>query len=323
VSESTGTSAIVQKKIVVVGSLNNDLVITLNTFPTEGQTVLGKALNQLAGGKGLNQAVAAKRAGGDVSLIGAVGDDSFGITLKEVLASEKIDDRVQVIADESSGAAVIEVDGAGSNRIIVIAGANNQLAAETVESQLRSVAETSSIGVVLVQSEIPLDSIQRALVVGKALGATTILNPAPIRDFTPEIYKHTDYLIPNEHEARALVTSATAQQDPLTSMLDCVDAANAIVDFGIKNVIVTRGEKGAVWANATGSGQASAFRIIPVDTVAAGDAFCGVFAHSINQGLPLAEALRWASAAGALAATHAGAVASIPQRLEIEQLLGA
>ena len=311
-----------KKIIVVVGSLNNDLVITLDSFPNEGETVLGKTLNQLPGGKGLNQAVAARRAGGTVALIGAVGDDSFGINLKNVVSSEKILDHVEVIPNESSGAAIIEVDNTASNRIVVIGGANDQLDADTIENHMRTIAETASIGVVLVQSEIPLDSIQRALEVGQSIGATTILNPAPIRQFTPEIFKNTDYLIPNEHEARALITSSSVQQDPLTSMLDCVDAANAIIDFGVENVIVTRGEKGAVWATATGSGQASAFRIVPVDTVAAGDAFCGVFANAINEGLPLAEALRWASAAGAITATQPGAVASIPQRQDIELLLG-
>jgi ribokinase len=311
-----------KKLIVVVGSLNNDLVVSLDAFPSEGETVIGKALTQQAGGKGLNQAVAAKRAGGNVALIGAVGNDSFGANLKNIVASENILDLVEVNSQESSGAAIIEVDKDASNRIVIIGGANDTLDADTVERQIRAIAETNSVGVVLVQSEIPLSAIQRALEVGQSIGASTILNPAPIREFTPEIFKSTDYLIPNEHEARSLITKSSVQQDPLTSMLDCVDAANAIIDFGIENVIITRGEKGAVWATAHGSGQASAFRIVPVDSVAAGDAFCGVFAYAINEGLPLAEALRWASAAGALTATHSGAVAAIPQRQEIQHLLG-
>ena len=316
VSESQGENRGV---IAVVGSLNADLVIQLQDFPAEGETVLGDSVTHFPGGKGLNQAVAAHRAGAQVSLIGAIGPDSLGSTLKEVVAREGLEDHVAVLDGHSSGTAIIEVDPTGANRIVVVGGANSHLTPDMVEVALRETHEQHRIGVVLVQCEIPIESIARALDVGRSLGAVTILNPAPIREFTSEIFKHTDYLIPNEHEAHE-ISKVTAQ--PLKSMLDCVEAANSMLDLGVKNVIVTRGEKGAVWANANGSGQTGAFRIVPIDTVAAGDAFCAVFACAINEGKPFSEALRWASAAGALAATKSGAVASLPQRKEIEELLG-
>lgn len=305
--------------IVVVGSLNTDVVLHIDRFPEEGETVLGESVTHFPGGKGLNQAVAARRAGAEVALIGAIGLDSHGTTLQTVIADQGLQDHVTVLKDHSTGTAIIEVDATGSNRIVVVGGANSHLTPDLVEQELRKLAERETIGVVLVQCEIPVESITRALEVGQSLGAITILNPAPIREFTPEIFQHTDYLIPNEHEAREIsrVTSA-----PLKSMLDCVEAANSMIDLGVKNVIITRGEKGAVWANANGSGQAGAFRIVPVDTVAAGDTFCAVFACAINEGKSFAEALRWASAGGALATTKSGAVDSLPWRKEIEELLG-
>ena len=305
--------------IVVVGSLNTDLVVHVEQFPHEGETVLGDSMTQEPGGKGLNQAVAASRAGGTVALVGAVGADSFGTHLKSVLATENVQDLVDTVTTHATGTAVIEVETGGANRIVVVAGANDQVNADRVEEQLRTLSSRQRIGVVLVQGEIDPEATERALVVGQQLGAVTVLNPAPIRDFPRGVFASTDYLIPNEFEAREL---AALSELPLTSMLDCVEAANSMVDLGAKNVIVTRGEKGAVWANANGSGQAGAFRIVPVDTVAAGDSFCGVFACAINEGQPFSEALRWASAAGALAATRAGAVASLPQRAEIMNLLG-
>lgn len=305
--------------IVVVGSLNTDLVLRVEQFPTEGETVLGDSLTQSPGGKGLNQAIAASRAGGSVVLIGSVGNDSFGRHLKEVLATEEVRDLVETDATHATGTAVIEVESGGANRIIVVAGANEYVDADRVENQLRAVAASQQIGIVLVQGEIHPEATERALTVGKELGAVTILNPAPMRNFPRSVFSLTDYLIPNECEAHAL---AAVSEQPLTSMLDCVEAANSMVNLGAKNVIVTRGEKGAVWANANGSGQAGAFRIVPVDTVAAGDSFCGVFACAINEGQSLAEALRWASAAGALAATRTGALTSLPQREEIMTLLG-
>ena len=304
--------------VVVVGSLNTDFVLTLDAFPAAGESVLGKTFEQAPGGKGLNQAVAASRLGAQVAMIGAVGGDQFGPGLIQTLTDEGIDSLVSQIPDTSTGMAIIEVEGSGENRIIVVSGANNFLSEDSVETSLREIAGEHRIGVVLTQGEVPVQTTERALRVAKELGAITILNPAPVRDFPPSVFPLVDYLVPNELEAQGL---CTLEGNACKSMLDFVEVATSIVDLGVGSVIITRGEKGAVWSTATASGQAAAFRIVPVDTVAAGDAFCGGLAAALNEGQPLNEALRWASAAGALTATRVGAITSLPRRSEVEELL--
>ena len=304
--------------VVVVGSLNTDFLLTLDTFPASGESVLGKTFEQAPGGKGLNQAVGASRLGAQVAMIGAVGGDQFGHGLIQTLADEGIDSLVSQVPDISTGMAIIEVESSGENRIIVVSGANNSLSENAVETSLREIAREYRIGVVLTQGEIPVQTTEKALKVAKELGAITILNPAPVRDFPPSVFPLVDYLVPNEHEAQGL---CTLEGNACISMLDFVEVATSIVDLGVGSVIITRGEKGAVWSTATASGQAAAFRIVPVDTVAAGDAFCGGLAAALNEGQPLNEALRWASAAGALTATRVGAAASLPRRPEVEELL--
>jgi ribokinase len=304
--------------VVVVGSLNTDFVLTLDAFPAAGESVLGKTFEQAPGGKGLNQAVAASRLGAQVAMIGAVGGDQFGPGLIQTLTDEGIDSLVSQIPDTSTGMAIIEVESSGENRIIVVSGANNFLSEDSVETSLREIAGEHRIGVVLTQGEVPVQTTERALRVAKELGAITILNPAPVRDFPPSVFPLVDYLVPNELEAQGL---CTLEGNACKSMLDFVEVATSIVDLGVGSVIITRGEKGAVWSTATASGQAAAFQIVPVDTVAAGDAFCGGLAAALNEGQPLNEALRWASAAGALTATRVGAITSLPRRSEVEELL--
>ena len=304
--------------VVVVGSLNTDFVLTLDAFPAAGESVLGKTFEQAPGGKGLNQAVAASRLGAQVAMIGAIGGDQFGPGLIQTLTDEGIDSLVSQIPDTSTGIAIIEVESSGENRIIVVSGANNFLSEDSVETSLREIAGEHRIGVVLTQGEVPVQTTERALRVAKELGAITILNPAPVRDFPPSVFPLVDYLVPNELEAQGL---CTLEGNACKSMLDFVEVATSIVDLGVGSVIITRGEKGAVWSTATASGQAAAFRIVPVDTVAAGDAFCGGLAAALNEGQPLNEALRWASAAGALTATRVGAITSLPRRSEVEELL--
>ena len=307
-----------EKVIVVIGSLNTDFVVTLGSFPQTGETILGETFEQFPGGKGLNQAVASSRLGARVAMIGAVGDDPFGDALLATLTTESITSHVGKIPESSTGIALIEVAASGENKIIVVSGANSMLTEEIVEASLREIASHLHIGLVLTQGEVPVAATHRALSVAKELGAITILNPAPIRNFPASLFPLVDYLIPNEHEAKELVA---LEGNSFNSMLDFVELASAIVNLGVGTVVITRGEKGAVWSTATASGQAAAFRIVPVDSVAAGDAFCGGLAVALNEGQPLNEALRWASAAGAIAATRAGAVTSLPQRSEVEELL--
>ena len=301
-------------RVVVVGSLNLDLVIGLARMPDSGETVMGDRLEQHAGGKGLNQAVAAARLGAPVSMIGAVGSDPSGEWLRGVVAGDGIDGAGIATVEGISGTAVIEVDASGANRIVVIAGANEHVTADHVA---RAMAAIPDAGIVLAQGEIPTDAIVTAMRAGREAGARTIFNPAPVREYPESMYADIDLVIPNEHEAAQLTGMDTA------TTVDATDAARTLVRMGAGCAIVTRGVRGAVWATADATGSCGSFHVVPVDTVAAGDAFCGGLAAALAEGLSISEALRWGSAAGALAATVAGAVPSLPDRESVEALVNA
>lgn len=299
-------------RVVVVGSLNQDLVVNLDRMPDSGETVFGTSLERNAGGKGLNQAVAAARIGVPVSMVGSVSADSAGDFLLRVVDAEGIERSGIARVDGLAGTAVIEVDSAGANRIIVIPGANATVTGDQVRAAL---AEIPDISIVLTQGEVPADAVHAALEVGRERKATTILNPAPVQDYPDELYRLVDIAIPNEHEVELITGHRT------TTSVDATAAARLLAERGARTVIVTRGSRGSVWATLTRSGSCGAFPILPVDTVAAGDAFCGGLAAALAEGRSMAEALRWGSAAGALAATKAGAVPSLPDREAVEQLV--
>lgn len=299
--------------VVVVGSLNIDLVIGLDRMPESGETVLGESLVRLPGGKGLNQAVAAARMDAPVHIIGCVGTDGSGDWLRGILAEEGINAAGVGSVTGTSGTALIEVETTGANRIVVVPGANAALTAAAVEEALKAIENPA---VVLTQAEIPVEAIAAALTTAKSLGATTIFNPAPAREFPAEIFPQVDYLVPNEHEAEHMCGIGCG------NMVDSVEAASTFIDKGVGCAVITRGDRGAVWANANSSGQVQAFRVNTVDTVAAGDAFCGGLAAALARGESLAEALRWASGCGALATTISGAVPSLPTRASVAELIG-
>ncbi len=299
-------------RVAVVGSLNIDLVINLDRMPSPGETVFGTRLERHPGGKGLNQAVAAARLESEVHMIGAIGDDGSGDWLMDVVRREGIHaDGVATVAG-TSGTAVIEVDSAGENRIIVIPGANDQVSPASVFDHLTSLA---AVDVVVTQGEVPIEVMIAAAEAGKKIGAQVVVNPAPVRDYPKALLTNVDILVPNEHEAQEMTGMPTG------NMVDAVETAQALQEKGPGCVIITRGEKGAVWSSAGGSGQAAAFKVTAVDTVAAGDAFCGGLAAGLARGASLAEAMRWGSAAGALAATGRGAVPSLPSLAQVTELL--
>ena len=299
-------------RVVVVGSLNVDLVVGLERMPAPGETVMGATLERHPGGKGLNQAVAAARLGARVSMIGTVGSDDSGVWLQGIVRAEGIDATGIISAGGPSGTALIEVDPTGMNRIVVIPGANAALTAADVTAAINAIDD---VAVVLTQGEIPLEAITAAMAAGRACGARTILNPAPVRDYPTSLLALVDFLVPNEHEAAHLSGLPTG------SLVDASEAARHFTGQGVPNAIITRGARGAVWVSPSSSGSVAAYRVTPVDTVAAGDAFCGGLAAALASGDPLPVALRWASAAGALATTIAGAVPSLPTRDAVEQLL--
>ena len=281
-------------------------------MPDPGETVIGRTLDQHPGGKGLNQAVAAARLGARVEMIGAVGTDDSGAWLRDIVTSESIGDSGVRTVDGPSGTALIEVDRTGMNRIVVVPGANGKVTPDEVAAALDTIDD---IAIVLTQGEVPLASIEAAMVVGRAKGARTVLNPAPVIDYPIELLRAVDIVLPNEHEAAQLTGIDTS------TLEGAQDAAAHLVGLGVTCAIITRGGEGAIWATAHDSGSIGVFPVTPVDTVAAGDGFCGGLVAALAEGLEINEAMRWASAAGGLATTKAGAVPSLPTRDQLTALL--
>ncbi len=298
--------------VVVVGSLNLDLVLGVDRMPSPGETILGRTLERHPGGKGLNQAVAAARLGADVHMIGAVGSDDTGPWLRGILAAEGIDGRAIATADGPSGTALIEVDATGMNRIVVVPGANAAVSAQQVWEGIEAIDD---VAVVLTQGEVPMPAIEAAMQAGRGRGARTILNPAPVLAYPESLLASVDILIPNEHEA-ALLSGL-----PTGSIEDADEVARSFMSRGVLYTIITRGADGAIWRSADGNGHVPAYPVTAIDTVAAGDAFCGGLACALAMDEPFSVALRWASAAGALATTRAGAVPSLPRRSAVEDLV--
>lgn len=299
--------------VVVVGSLNLDVVIGLERMPEVGETVLGTSLAHHAGGKGLNQAVAAARMGAHVHMVGAVGDDDAGTWLRNIAREDGVSTTHVLTTPGTSGTAVIEVAPGGANRIVVVPGANATVTPTLVEA---AIAQIANPRVVLAQGEVPIDAVAAAMRAGRARGAVTMLNPAPVFDIPRDVMANVDVIVPNESETTALTGL------PTTTRVDAAQAAAELVDRGARFAVVTCGSRGASWASAShGAGAVPAFAVRAIDTVAAGDAFCGALAALLAEGLAFGEALQWASAAGGLATTKQGAVPSLPSRAEVRALL--
>lgn len=300
-------------RVTVVGSLNMDLVIRSPRIPRPGETILGGQFRHVPGGKGANQAVAAARLGAQVSMIGRVGDDPFGHQLLENLAVDGINHTFALRDRQAAtGVALIVVDDAGENSIVVASGANMRLSPADVEA-----AETAISGahVLLLQLETPLKAVTRAAEIARAHSIPVILNPAPARDLPPDLLALIDVLVPNEGEA-GLLTRRSVQR-----LAEAEAAARALQDMGIGTVILTLGKQGALLAQGTGIQVFPAFDVHPVDTTAAGDAFLAGLAVALAEGKTTAEAVHWANAAGALATTRLGAQPSLPNRGAVEELL--
>lgn len=304
-------------QVIVLGSINTDLVTRLPRLPEPGMTMIGREFYQAHGGKGANQAVAAARAGNSpVVLIAAVGDDEYGRASLAHLARERLVlDYVRRIKDSASGVAMILVDGSGENCIAVTPGANDLLLPEHVDSVPEELFPAG--GVFLASLEVPLKTVRRGLERAKELALTTILNPAPVvsREAVLELLPLVDVLTPNEHEAAQLLDRPFRGPESAT-------AAEELRGMGCQNVIITLGRDGAVVATATSTVRVPAIHVSAVDTTAAGDAFSGALAVALAEGQRLADAARFASAAGALAVTQRGAQTSLPTRSAIDNMLG-
>jgi len=301
------------KKIVVIGSSNTDMVIRAPAIPRPGETVLGGEFFMAPGGKGANQAVAAARAGGDVHFIARIGDDIFGRQSLDGFIRDGIHvDRLVQDRAAPSGVALIIVGPDGENSIAVASGANARLSIEDI-GQAKPVITAADI--VLMQLESPLEAVREAAGAAASAGAPVILNPAPARALGDDILRHITYLTPNETEAEIL-TGIT-----LLKKSDLARAADALLAKGVRSVLITLGAKGVYVATAEKKEVVPAFKVIPVDTTAAGDAFNGALAVALAEGKSLFEAARFANAAAALATTKMGAQPSLAIRTEIEKLL--
>ncbi|MCC7290540.1 MAG: ribokinase [Phycisphaerales bacterium] len=299
-------------RIVVVGSMNMDLVVRADRIPAPGETVLGGECLQWPGGKGANQAVAAARLGADCAMVACVGDDAFGAVLKGGLVREGINvDHVRTAAGTASGAALIVVDAAGRNAICVAPGANRLLAPEDV---CRAEGAIRRADAVLVQFETPMETVAEVVRLAKSAGVQVFVNPAPAAR-APDDVLSADVLIPNASEAAAM--SGLEIDDPASAIL----AARRLMERGAQAVAVTLGEAGCVWVDAGGALQVPAFQVPVVDTTAAGDAFVAAFAVARIRGDDTPMALRYACAAGALTCMRAGAQPSLPGAREVEAFL--
>ena len=294
--------------VLVFGSLNLDLVTYADKLPAIGETIVGEKLLKFPGGKGLNQAIAARRAGSEVLMVGSIGNDADGDYLFDILKSENIDPKFIIKTSEQTGIAVIEVSKSAENRIIIIAGAN-------AKTRFSNEVLTSSplVTVSLAQLETPIAEVAKFIHESKAAGKITMLNPAPIQKLDQQLLQDTDYLIANETEASFLVGSAVEH----LSKDEAVTIARQLQKNGSKKVIITLGEQGSVYLDQEKELFTPAYKVKAVDTTAAGDAFCGAFATAISENKPVEYALKFASAAGGLAATKAGAVPSLPTQQEI------
>jgi ribokinase len=304
---------VVAPRILVVGSINVDIVALVERLPTPGETVTGGTLLINHGGKGANQAVAARRLGADVRFIGCVGDDTFGSDLQQGMAAEGISvDGLATIAGINSGTGVIVVDAAGRNQIAVASGANMRL---TVDWIARFDAAIAWAQIVICQLEVPLDTVLWTLHTARQHGAITILNPAPAQPLPPELWPLVDYVTPNEIEAAHLSSLA------LSGPSDADHVARALLALGPRVVILTLGEHGAFIATPDRMAHVPAFPVTAVDTTAAGDAFNGALAVTLSEGHSLDLAVRFANAAAGLACTQRGAQNSLPIRAQVDALV--
>ena len=312
--------------VMVVGSANTDLTVTLPALPRPGETVTGGTLHTGFGGKGANQAVAARRAGAEVALAARVGDDEYADRYLDHLRVEGIDTgAIGRDRRAASGVALIVVDAAGRNQIAVASGANARLRPAHLKTALPPVRAG---GVVVAQLEVPIDTVQAAFRAARRAGATTLLNPAPVpvvhagsasgsggrvHPLPEALVRLTDVVVVNEVEAEQLTGL------PVADTAAAQQAAAALVASGFGAAVVTLGERGAVWMDGTDSGRAAAPEVEAIDTTGAGDTFTGYLAAGLASGAPLAESVARAVRAASLAVTRRGAQPGIPRRSELSR----
>lgn len=301
------------KKIVVVGSSNTDMIIQVKKIPKPGETVIGGKFSMAAGGKGANQAIAAVRAGGNVTFVSRIGKDMFGDSSLKNFAKDGLNvDNIIRDSDKPSGVALIFVDAKGENSIAVASGANAKLSSIDIDN-LRDVI--SSANILLMQLEIPMETIEAAAQVAFENNVKIILNPAPTQPLNDNLLKKISVITPNETEIEMLTGV------PVKNEEDAERAAKILTDKGIGVVIITLGSSGAFVFSNTFKGLVPSYKVKAVDTTAAGDVFNGAFAVALSENKNIKEAVIFANAAAAISVTRLGAQASVPYKKEIYNLL--
>lgn len=300
-------------KIVVLGSINMDLVVITPRHPKIGETIKGRDFQMIPGGKGANQAVAIARQNTPSVFIGCVGNDSFGTQLINLMDDEGIDTcHIRNLDNIPTGIASIVVSDQSQNTIVISPGANDKIS----RTQLDQASEAIKNAELLIcQLETNFDAVETAVDIAYQNNTGIVLNPAPMRDLPDDFLSKIDYLIPNETEAGLLANHSVSDQD------SAIKAAKLLISQGTKNVLLTMGEKGVVLINSESATHFSAFEVNPVDTTAAGDTFVGSFAVGLIRKLPDEINIKRAQAAAALTVTKMGAQPSIPSDSEIESFL--
>ena len=300
-------------RILIIGSLNMDMRIEVNTIPVVGETVLGNGLVYTPGGKGANQACAAGRIGEHAVMLGCIGNDGSGLALKKSLEhSGVVTDFLKISDTEATGTAVILVNGEGNNSIVVCTGANNECNVEYLKENDELFRKCDYI---VLQMEIPIESVEYAAFRGRQLGKTVILNPAPAPDRIPEsIYSKLDFITPNETELMKLTGKMDLSDENIR------DGAGILLGQGVKNVIVTLGDRGCRWVSADEDVYIEAVKTNAVDTTAAGDCFNGAFAAGMAKGMNIRNALRFANTASSITVTRKGAQEAIPGLNEVNKV---
>lgn len=301
------------KNICVIGSLNMDLVVNVDTMPKPGQTIIGSNFKEVPGGKGANQAVAMARLNGNVSMIGKVGEDGFGQTLINSLKNDKVDTTYIQTAKGATGVALITVDKNAQNSIVVSPGANFEVKEDDIDNNIEAIKNSN---IVVLQLETPLNTIKYALNKAKELNKYTILNPAPAVKLDNEIIKNVDLLTPNETELE-IISGVSIETEE-----DIQKAAQIMIEKGVKELIVTLGSKGSLYINKEKSMFKKAYKVEAVDTTAAGDSYTGALAVALSQDKNIEDAMDFASKVGALSVLKEGAQSSLPTLEDVKNFRG-
>lgn len=303
-----------KKRILDIGSLNMDMVIGMQCMPLIGETILGNSLTYIPGGKGANQACASSKLGGEVIMLGCVGEDSMGNSLLDSLKQCGADvTYIRTIKDVPTGMASIYVDGNGDNSIVVVSGANACCNVEYLKEHDSLFQEAEYI---MLQMEIPYDAVFYAIERASELKKTVILNPAPAPDTLPDgIWDKVDYITPNETELLKLSGLKEMSEEAIE------EGAVRLLKKGVKHVLVTLGDRGVLYKDAEESWICPTRTVTAVDTTAAGDCFNGAFVTALAEGIPVSQAARFANMAASIAVTRKGAQKSIPLREEVDRLI--